>query len=235
LRRRQRGSGRDSLQGAASHNGQCDVTAGEVAMSEAHPRAAEAAGFRASFPASFSASRRRPRRVLVDIRLALPSDAEVDKVITGNQPHDRTRPGRRTSFMISLPLGASYGCLPSLTRSRASRRRSNLGSTSAALMLWRYSKRSAGKSDSRKQSGSIKAQSLSHAISTSGLISAASRSTSPDRASPVTTLSSSRSMANSGRNVCYCANAPRSKALKSQWLKGNAWVQRMGDAGPSQL
>src|SRR5262249_7633924 len=85
----------------------------------------------------------------------------------------QSRPGRWTSFMISLPLGASYGCLRSLTRSRASRRRSNLGSTSAALMLWRYSKKSAGKSDSRKQSGLIKAQSLSHAILTSGLISAA--------------------------------------------------------------
>src|SRR6516165_6563625 len=44
-------------------------------------------------------------------------------------------------------------------------------------MLWRYSKRSAGKLVSRKQSGSIKAQSLSPAISTSGLISAVSRST----------------------------------------------------------
>ena len=32
------------------------------------------------------------------------------------------------SFMISLPLGASCGCSRSLTRSRASRRRSNLGS-----------------------------------------------------------------------------------------------------------
>src|SRR5262249_55092768 len=60
---------------------------------------------------------------------------------TGNRPPGRTRPGRWTLFMISLPLGASYGCLRSLTRSRASRRRSNLGSTSAALMLWRYSKK----------------------------------------------------------------------------------------------
>ena len=83
----------------------------------------------------------------------------------GNWPHDRTRPGQWTSFMISLPLGASCECLRSLTRSRASRRRSNLGSTSAALMLWRYSKKSAGKSDSRKQSGSIKAQSLSLGLS----------------------------------------------------------------------
>jgi len=49
-----------------------------------------------------------------------------------------------------------------------------LGSTSAALMLWKYLRRSAGKSDSRKQSGSIKAQSSCHAISTSGLISAVS-------------------------------------------------------------
>src|SRR5262245_31888247 len=32
-----------SLQDAASHNGQCDVTAGEVAIGETHPRAAEAA------------------------------------------------------------------------------------------------------------------------------------------------------------------------------------------------
>jgi putative transposase len=44
-------------------------------------------------------------------------------------------------------------------------------------------------------------KSLSHAISTSGLISAASRSTSPDRASPLTTPSSSRSTASSERNV----------------------------------
>jgi hypothetical protein len=49
-------------------------------------------------------------------------------------------------------------------------------------MLWKYSKKSACKLDSRKQSGSIKVQSLPHAISTSGLISAASRST-PNRAS----------------------------------------------------
>src|SRR5215831_20323242 len=40
-------------------------------------------------------------------------------------------------------------------RPRGSRRRSNLGLTSAALTLWRYSKTSAGKSDSRRQSGSI--------------------------------------------------------------------------------
>src|SRR5499433_3723951 len=100
-----------------------------------------------------------------------------------------------------LATGRKLRCLRSLTRSRASRRRSNLGSTSAALMLWRYSKKSAGKSDSRKQSGLIKAQSLSHAILTSGLISAASRSTSPDRESPLTTPSSSRSTANSERNV----------------------------------
>ena len=39
---------------------------------------------------------------------------------------------------------------------------------------WKYLRRSAGKSDSRKQSGSIKAQSSCHAISTSGLISAVS-------------------------------------------------------------
>src|SRR2546425_9166003 len=39
----QRGSDGGSLQGAASHIGQCDVTAGEVAIGEAHPRAAEAA------------------------------------------------------------------------------------------------------------------------------------------------------------------------------------------------
>src|SRR6516225_6929040 len=32
-----------SLQGAAPHNGQCDVTAGEIAMGKPHPRAAEAA------------------------------------------------------------------------------------------------------------------------------------------------------------------------------------------------
>ena len=79
----------------------------------------------------------------------------------GSWPHDRTTPGRWTSFMTSLRLGANCGCLRSLTRSRASRPRSNLGSTSAALMLWRYSKRSAGKSVSRKQSGSIKAQFVS--------------------------------------------------------------------------
>ena len=35
LRRGQRGSDGGSLQGAASHNGQCDVTAGEVAIGEA--------------------------------------------------------------------------------------------------------------------------------------------------------------------------------------------------------
>jgi putative transposase len=44
-------------------------------------------------------------------------------------------------------------------------------------------------------------KSLSDAISTSGPISAASRSTSPDRASPLTTPSSSHSMANFERNV----------------------------------
>ena len=33
--RGQRGSDGGSLQGAASHNGQCDVTAGEVAIGEA--------------------------------------------------------------------------------------------------------------------------------------------------------------------------------------------------------
>jgi hypothetical protein len=33
--RAQRGSDGGSLQGAASHNGQCDVTAGEVAIGEA--------------------------------------------------------------------------------------------------------------------------------------------------------------------------------------------------------
>ena len=59
----------------------------------------------------------------------------------------------------------------------------------------------AGKLVSRKQSGSIKALSLSPAISTSGLISAVSRSTSPDRASPLTMPSSSHSMANFERNV----------------------------------
>src|SRR5215467_8111530 len=32
-----------SLQGAAPHNGQCDVTAGEIAIGKPHPRAAEAA------------------------------------------------------------------------------------------------------------------------------------------------------------------------------------------------
>src|SRR5262245_50992087 len=37
---------RGSLQGAASHNGQCDVTAGEVAIGKPHPRAAEAAVIR---------------------------------------------------------------------------------------------------------------------------------------------------------------------------------------------
>src|SRR5262249_25068924 len=31
-----------SLQGAAPHNGQCDVTAGEIAIGKPHPRAAEA-------------------------------------------------------------------------------------------------------------------------------------------------------------------------------------------------
>jgi hypothetical protein len=36
--------------------------------------------------------------------------------------------------------------------------------------LWKYSKKSAGKSDSRRQSGSIKAQNSSHAISMSGLM-----------------------------------------------------------------
>jgi hypothetical protein len=35
-----------SLQGAASHNGQCDVTAGEVAISKPHPQAPEAAVIR---------------------------------------------------------------------------------------------------------------------------------------------------------------------------------------------
>src|SRR5262245_23462408 len=34
---------RGSLQGAALHNGQCDVTAGEIAIGKPHPRAAEAA------------------------------------------------------------------------------------------------------------------------------------------------------------------------------------------------
>jgi hypothetical protein len=119
---------------------------------------------------------------------------------TGNQPHDRTRPGRWTSFMISLPLGASYGCLRSLTRSRASRRRSNLGSTSAALMLWRYSKRSAGKSDSRKQSGSIKAQSFTRSRPL-GISARRHARLLPTGASPLTTLSSTRSTANSERNV----------------------------------
>jgi hypothetical protein len=61
----------------------------------------------------------------------------------GNRPRSRTRPGQWTSPMISLRPDGSCGCSPSLTRSRASRRRSNLGSTSAALMLWRYLKRSA--------------------------------------------------------------------------------------------
>src|SRR5262245_15689792 len=37
---------RGSLQGAALHNGQCDVTAGEVAISKPHPRAPEAAVIR---------------------------------------------------------------------------------------------------------------------------------------------------------------------------------------------
>src|SRR5262245_33888865 len=36
-----------------------------------------------------------------------------------------------------LATGRKCGCLRSLTRSLASRRRSNLGSTSAALLLWR--------------------------------------------------------------------------------------------------
>jgi hypothetical protein len=100
-----------------------------------------------------------------------------------------------------LATGRKLRVLTIMTRSRASRRRSNLGSTSAALMLWKYLKRSAGKSDSRKPSGSIKAQSSCHAISTSKLISAASRSTSHDLASRLTMPSSSRSMANSERNV----------------------------------
>ena len=47
----------------------------------------------------------------------------------------------------------------------------------------------------------IKAPSSSHAISTSGPISAGSRSTSRDRASPLTMPSSRRSMANSERNI----------------------------------
>jgi hypothetical protein len=37
---------RGSLQDAASHNGQCDVTAGEVAIGKPHPQAAEAAVIR---------------------------------------------------------------------------------------------------------------------------------------------------------------------------------------------
>jgi putative transposase len=53
----------------------------------------------------------------------------------------------------------------------------------------------------RRQSGSIKGQNLSHAISTSGLIGVVSRSTSPDRASRLTMPSSNRSMANSERNA----------------------------------
>ena len=101
----------------------------------------------------------------------------------------------------SLRPVASCGYSRSLTRSRASRRRSNLGLTSAALTLWRYSKKSAGESDSRRQSGSTKAQNSSHAISICGLIGAVSRSTSRDRASPLTMPSSSRSVANSERNV----------------------------------
>ena len=55
--------------------------------------------------------------------------------------------------------------------------------------------------DSRRQSGSIKAQNSSHAISICGLIGAVSRSTSRDRASPLPMPSSNRSMANSERNV----------------------------------
>src|SRR5262245_38077870 len=46
MRRRQRGSDGDSLQGAASHHGQCDVSAGEFAIGKPHPRAAEAAAIR---------------------------------------------------------------------------------------------------------------------------------------------------------------------------------------------
>jgi hypothetical protein len=46
--------------------------------------------------------------------------------------------------MTSLRPDGNCECSPSLTRSLASRRRSNLGSTSVVLMLWRYLKTSAG-------------------------------------------------------------------------------------------
>src|SRR5262249_21355502 len=67
-----------------------------------------------------------------------------------DQPRGRTRPGPWTSSTISSQPDAGCGCSRSLTRSRASRPQSNLGSASALLMLWRYSNRSADKSGSLK-------------------------------------------------------------------------------------
>jgi putative transposase len=85
--------------------------------------------------------------------------------------HDQLATGRKLRVLTIIDTFSRFS------------RRSNLGLTSAALTLWRYSKKSAGKSNSRRQSGSIKAQNSSHAISICGLIGAVSRSTSRDRAS----------------------------------------------------
>jgi hypothetical protein len=62
------------------------------------------------------------------------------------------RPGyiagcRATDFVHDQLAGRKLRVLTIIDTSRASRWRSNLGLTSAALTLWRYSNKSAGKSD----------------------------------------------------------------------------------------
>jgi putative transposase len=141
---------------------------------------------------------RQYREMGLQIRHKTPKRRVKAKLREDRRPATRSNETWAMDFVHDqLATGAKLRVLTIVDTFSASRRRSNRGSTSTALMWWRCWKESGERWDSRQPSASTKAPSLCRAIWICGRTNAASRSTSPGRANRPTTPLSNRSTASS--------------------------------------